>query len=138
MYRNFSEVCTLVDIMDINSCYVLVPIQKGVFRQVSLKSLIADSIVVCNDDPVATISITSEDTAKTINTVLEESSNAEMSIEDRALEYLEHTKRGRKPRMDYGKLEALKRAGWSVKDIALELKCTPGAIYNYLKKHPIN
>ena len=156
MYENFSNICT-IDKETIDNVFVLVPVQKGVFRQITLKSLIEDSIVVdkntefSKDDisankvetvypkvetvhvPAETLSINA-DTSADVNQSLHDSP----SIEDQAIEYLEHKSRGRKSKLDYGKLEALKKAGWSVKEISLELKCTPAAIYNYLKKHPIN
>ena len=156
MYENFSNICT-IDKENIDNVFILVPIQKGVFRQITLKSLIEDSIVVdknakvSKDDisankvetvypkieavhvPAETLS-NNTDTSADVNQSLHDSP----SIEDQAIEYLEHKSIGRKPKLDYGKLEALKKAGWSVKDISLELKCTPAAVYNYLKKHPIN
>lgn len=149
MYENFSNICT-IDKENIDNVFILVPVQKGVFRQITLKSLIEDSIVVdkntkvSKDDisanKVETVHVPAEtlsnntDTSADVNQSLQDNP----SIEDQAIEYLEHKSRGRKSNLDYGKLEALKKAGWSVKDISLELKCTPAAVYNYLKKHPIN
>lgn len=164
MYENFSDICT-VNRENMDNVFVLVPIQKGVFRQITLKSLIEESIVMCkNVDSASSITETNkvetvypkietvkpvvdtihaqpntaEDAVDKILKHTDNSSDNEPSIEDRAIDYIEHTSRGKKPRIDYGKLEALKKAGWPVKEIALELKCTPAAIYNYLKKHPIN
>lgn len=156
MYGNFSNICT-IDKENIDNVFILVPIQKGVFRQITLKSLIEDSIVVDKNTKVSkddisankvetvypkieTVHVPEEtlsdntDTSADVNQSLQDNP----SIEDQAIEYLEHKSRGRKSKLDYGKLEALKKAGWSVKDISLELKCTPAAVYNYLKKHPIN
>lgn len=156
MYENFSNICT-IDKENIDNVYILVPIQKGVFRQITLKSLIEDSIVVdknakvSKDDisankvetvypKVETVHVPAETLSNNTDTSADvsQSLHDSPSIEDQAIEYLEHTSRGRKSKLDYGKLEALKKAGWSVKDISLELKCTPAAVYNYLKKHPIN
>lgn len=164
MYENFSDICT-VNRENMDNVFVLVPIQKGVFRQITLKSLIEESIVMCkNVDSASSITETNKvetvypkiETVKPVVETLHAQSDIEddavdkilkstdnisddaPSIEDKAIEYIEHTSRGKKPRIDYGKLEALKKAGWPVKEIALELKCTPAAIYNYLKKHPIN
>ena len=39
-----------------------------------------------------------------------------------------------KLKVDTGKLMALRKAGWSVKKIAEELKISEGSVYNYLKK----
>jgi DNA-binding NarL/FixJ family response regulator len=36
--------------------------------------------------------------------------------------------------IDTGKLMALRKAGWSMKDIGIELGCSEGTIFNYLKK----
>lgn len=155
MYENFSNICT-INKENLDDVSVLVLIQKGVYRKVSLKSLIEDSIVidkhvdiaVNNTAEVETMYPKIETANPTVTTVYGsscgsvsndiKSETAEQSIEDKAIDYIEHTSRGKKPRIDYGKLEALKKAGWPVKEIALELKCTPGAVYNYLKKHPIN
>lgn len=156
MYENFSNICT-IDKENIDNVYILVPIQKCVFRQITLKSLIEDSIVVdknakvSKDDisankvetvypKVETVHVPAETLSNNTDTSADvsQSLHDSPSIEDQAIEYLEHTSRGRKSKLDYGKLEALKKAGWSVKDISLELKCTPAAVYNYLKKHPIN
>lgn len=166
MYENFSDICT-VNKENMDNVFVLVPIQKGVFREITLKSLIENSIVVCkNVDNSSSITETNKvetvypkiETVKPVVDTIHAQPNtaedavdkilkcadnsfdteSEQSIEDKAIDYIEHTARGKKPRIDYGKLEALKKAGWPVKEIALELKCTPAAIYNYLKKHPIN
>mgnify|MGYP002711122027 FL=1 len=164
MYENFSDICT-VNRENMDDVFVLVPIQKGVFREITLKSLIENSIVVCkNVDNVSSVAESNKvetvypkiETVKPVVETLHAQSDIEEdsvdkilkstdnlsddapSIEDKAIDYIEHTSRGKKPRIDYGKLEALKKAGWPVKEIALELKCTPAAIYNYLKKHPIN
>lgn len=164
MYENFSDICT-VNRENMDNVFVLVPIQKGVFRQITLKSLIEDSIVMYkNDDGTSNVvesnkvetvypkietvkpvvetlhaqSDIAEDVVDKILKSTDNSSDNEPSIEDKAIDYIEHNSRGKKLRIDYGKLEALKKAGWPVKEIALELKCTPAAIYNYLKKHPIN
>ena len=40
----------------------------------------------------------------------------------------------KKPKLDTGKMIALRNAGWTVKDIAGELKCSEATIYNHLKK----
>ena len=155
MYENFSNICT-INKENLDDVYVLVLIQKGMYRQVSLRSLIEDSIVVDKHaDIVAnaqlkveTVYPKIETVSPTVTTVYGSSAESvsddtksetvEQSIEDKAIDYIEHNSRGKKPRIDYGKLEALKKAGWPVKEIALELKCTPAAVYNYLKKHPIN
>ena len=39
-----------------------------------------------------------------------------------------------KLKVDTGKMIALRRAGWSMKKIAEELKISEGSVYNYLKK----
>jgi lambda repressor-like predicted transcriptional regulator len=36
--------------------------------------------------------------------------------------------------IDTGKLMALRKAGWSMKNIGIELGCSEGTIFNYLKK----
>jgi DNA-binding NarL/FixJ family response regulator len=36
--------------------------------------------------------------------------------------------------IDLGKLMALRKAGWSMKNIGIELGCSEGTIFNYLKK----
>lgn len=157
MYKNFSDICT-VNRENMDNVFVLVPIQKGVFREITLKSFIENSIVVCKNVDNAS-SVAESNKVETVKPVVEtlhaqsdieedavdkilkstdNLSNDAPSIEDKAIDYIEHTSRGKKSRIDYGKLEALKKAGWPVKEIALELKCTPAAIYNYLKKHPIN
>lgn len=47
----------------------------------------------------------------------------------------EKSKRGRarKGRIDYGKVEALRKAKWKIADIAEELSCSEAAIYRYLR-----
>lgn len=44
----------------------------------------------------------------------------------------EKAKYGR--RLDTGKIRALRNAGWTVKNIAIEMSCSETAIYNALKK----
>ncbi len=41
-----------------------------------------------------------------------------------------------KKKIDIGKVHALKKAGWSVKKIADEMRCSQAAVYNALKKEP--
>lgn len=47
------------------------------------------------------------------------------------------TKPGAKPKFDVGKLRALRKAGWAVKKIADEMKCSEATIYNHMKKEGI-
>lgn len=42
----------------------------------------------------------------------------------------EKPKGGARKKIDRGKLFALKKAGWSTKDIARELGCTEGTVYD--------
>ena len=42
--------------------------------------------------------------------------------------------RRKKVMVDEGKLLALRKAGWSMKKIADELKISEGSVFNYLKK----
>lgn len=42
--------------------------------------------------------------------------------------------RRKKVTVDEGKLLALRKAGWSLKKIADELKISEGSVFNYLKK----
>ena len=44
---------------------------------------------------------------------------------------------GAKPIFDKGKLQALRRAGWSVKAIADEMKCSEQTVRNHMKKEGI-
>ena len=44
---------------------------------------------------------------------------------------------GAKPKFDKGKLQALRRAGWSVKAIADEMKCSEQTVRNHMKKEGI-
>lgn len=41
---------------------------------------------------------------------------------------------GVKQKFDKGKMMALRRAGWTVKAIADEMKCSEATIYNHMKK----
>ena len=44
------------------------------------------------------------------------------------------TQNKRTLKVDTGKMLALRKAGWSMKKIAEELKISEGSVYNYLKK----
>lgn len=44
----------------------------------------------------------------------------------------------KKHRLDAGKIQALRKAGWTVKAIAEEMSCSEQAVYNVLKKPEIS
>lgn len=43
-------------------------------------------------------------------------------------------KKDKRYKLDYGKIRALYNAGWSINDIADEMRCNRGSVVNYLEK----
>ena len=59
---------------------------------------------------------------------------AQIEVKPEPVEEKPKPKRGKRSTVDKGKIQALKNAGWTVKQVAEECGCSVGAVYSVLNK----
>ena len=107
----------------------------------SLSELFKDAIFLMNDSSVTTKSEESashSDAVKKLAAKAEKANLIQNSSKEAVAETKENKsdepKKGKRGKVDIGKLFALHNAGWNAKDIAEELHCSVVTVYNNINK----